>query len=114
MWQGVQFFMLQIWTEISHSLGLQKSTTYWRDPIARTCSLDMWQPEMCMTYLKFRKAIFKAGFPSNRQVWNFNTEISIGKCVVASKYGDITSREMVYDVLRGLPDSAKENYRKTW
>ena len=25
---GVQFFRLQIWTEISHSLGLQKSTTY--------------------------------------------------------------------------------------
>ena len=25
---GVQFFRLQIWAEISHSLGLQKSTTY--------------------------------------------------------------------------------------
>ena len=24
--KGVQFFRLQIWTEISHSLGLQKST----------------------------------------------------------------------------------------
>ena len=28
MWQGVQYFILRIWTEISHSLGLQKSNNW--------------------------------------------------------------------------------------
>ena len=45
---GVQFLRLQIWTEISHSLGLQKS----RDLAAWNGSLGMWQPEMWRTYLK--------------------------------------------------------------
>ena len=56
---------------------------YLRTPTARNGSLDMWQPEMWITYLKcvwsFRKAILKSGFSSNCQVQKFNTEISIGK-----------------------------------
>ena len=46
-----QFFRLQIWTEISHSLGFQKSH-FQPDPTAQNGSLDMWQPEMWRTYHK--------------------------------------------------------------
>ena len=48
---GVQFFRLQIWTEISHSLGLQKFTVN-QIRLNETLVLDMWQPEMCFDRLE--------------------------------------------------------------
>ena len=45
MWQG-PIFQLQIWTEISHSLGLQKSTAN-QIRLNDMVVSDMWQLEMC-------------------------------------------------------------------
>ena len=77
--KGVQFFWLQIWRQISHSLGLQKSTTN-QPPNARNGSLDIWQPEMWKSCIKSLFWSFrKRGFHQNDQAWNLITEISIGK-----------------------------------
>ena len=59
MWQGVQFFMLQIWTEISNSLGLQKSTAN-QIRMNEIVVLDMWQPKICVARLEkqHKKASF--------------------------------------------------------
>ena len=56
---GVQFFRLQIWTEISHSLGLQRSTAN-QIQLNEIVVLDMWQPK-----LSLEKQPKKAGFSSN-------------------------------------------------
>ena len=48
---GVQLFRLQIWTEISHSLGLKKSTAN-QIQLNEMVVLDMCQPEMCFDRLE--------------------------------------------------------------
>ena len=52
-------------------------------------------PQVCLDRLI--KQSLKAGFASNCQVLNFNTEISIGKSIVFFAFlnVDITRREMV-------------------
>ena len=42
---------LQIWIEISHRLGLQKSTVN-QIRLNEMLVLDMWQPEMCFDRLE--------------------------------------------------------------
>ena len=81
----VQFFRLPIWTEISHSLGLQKSTTYrirLHEMVVQTYDNQKCEGLISNVFWLFRKAILKASLPSNCQVWNFNTEIPIGKIKV--------------------------------
>ena len=48
---GVQFFRIQIWTEISHSLGLQTSTAN-QIRLNEMEILDIWQSEMCFDRLE--------------------------------------------------------------
>ena len=48
---GVQFFRIQIWTEISHSLGLQISTAN-QIKLNEMEILDIWQSEMCFDHLE--------------------------------------------------------------
>ena len=59
---GVQFVRLQIWTETSHSLCLQKSTAN-QIRLNEIVVLDMWQPNICVDRLE--KQPKKAGFSSN-------------------------------------------------
>ena len=57
-----------LWTEISHSLDIQKSTAnqVWLNEIE---VLDMWQPKICVGRLE--KQPKKSGFSSNRPSWKF-------------------------------------------
>ena len=48
---GVQFFRIQIWTEISHSLGLQTSTAN-QIQLNEMEILDIWQSVMCFDSLE--------------------------------------------------------------
>ena len=48
---GVQFFRLHIWTVISLSLGLQKSTAN-QIRLNEMVVLDIWQTEMCFDRLE--------------------------------------------------------------
>ena len=57
---------------------------YQPDPTTWNGSLGKWEPEMWRTYQvcvfdRLEKQYQKADFSSNWQVWNYNTEISIGK-----------------------------------
>ena len=114
---GVQFVRLQIWTEIfrphKNSLGLQKSTAN-QIRLKEMVVLDMWQPVMCFDHLE--KQPWKAGFRQIGQDWNFITEITIGKsiCCCILVWAHYWSRNGRNNVLIGLPDLAKESYRKLW
>ena len=48
---GVQFFRIQIWTDISRSLGLQTSTAN-QIQLNEMEILDIWQSEMCLDRLE--------------------------------------------------------------
>ena len=48
---GVQLFRLQIWKELSHSLGLKKSTAN-QIGLNEIVVLDMCQAEMCFDRLE--------------------------------------------------------------
>ena len=120
---GVQFFRLQIWTEISHSLGLQKSTAN-QIRLNEIVVLDMWQPKIFLVSSLRKRGILGqvwylivsipdlctiTYFHQIGQAWNFNTKISIGKSMcccflVWAHYWSIDGRN---NVLIGLHDLAK-------
>ena len=69
MWHGSNFFRLQIWTEISHCLGLQISTTYeirLHKMVVYTCDNQKCEGLISSVFWLFRKAILKSRFSIKR------------------------------------------------